>query len=251
MTCRNCNSLISESSIYCNSCGEKAAFKRLTIKSFLLNFLHEFLSIDNKLVKTFKTLFTRPENVINSYVNGFRKKYINAIPYLGLTLTLIGLQFFILKKFFPELLNFSLAPKASNEVADFKSIMDLIYDYQGLITVISIPIYALISRLIFLDSKKYNTAEHFVIISYASAQLYLVSFFIVLISLPMGVNYNNLSTYLAIPMFFYMIFLYKRLYDFSVISSFLRALAYSLLSLISITIFGTVITIIYFIITKI
>ncbi|WP_298499617.1 hypothetical protein [uncultured Algibacter sp.] len=155
-----------------------------------------------------------------------------------------------MKKFFPELLNISFNKETKDGVFDMQTIMKYIYDYQGLITIISIPIYALISRLVFIDSKKYNTAEHFVIVSYASAQLYFVSFFIVLLSLPVGVNYNSLSTYLAIPMFFYMIIMYKRLYKISFMSSFLRALSYTILSLVSISIFSAVIMIVYLLITK-
>ncbi|MFV9550388.1 DUF3667 domain-containing protein [Algibacter sp. PT7-4] len=249
MVCRNCNKAATPQNIFCSYCGEKIIFNRLTVKSFILSFINDFLSIDNKLINTFISLFTNPEKVINGYINGFRKIYVNAIPYLGLTLTLIGLQFFILKQFYPELLNISLVKETQDGRFSLETLMKYIYDYQGLITIISIPLYALISRFVFIDSKKYNTAEHFVIVSYASAQLYFVSFFIVIVSLPFGVNYNNLSTYLSIPMLFYMVYLYKRLYSITVISSFFRGLSYSILSILAVTIFSAAVTVIYLIIS--
>jgi len=105
MNCRNCNTQVVDESRFCTNCGEKIPFKRLTVKSLIALAFNQVLDIDNKLFKTFKKLFTHPEQVINDYTKGFRKKYINVMSYLGLAITILGLQFFILKKFYPELLS--------------------------------------------------------------------------------------------------------------------------------------------------
>ena len=250
MVCKNCNNTLTENSSFCDSCGERTTFKRLTVKSLILSFLNQFFSIDNKLFKTVKDLFVKPDIVIASYIDGFRKRYINVIPYLALIITLIGFQFFILKKFFPELLVVDMEINTGESPFSFQAITDAINKNQGLITIISIPIYALISRLVFIDKKKYNLAEHFVIITYASSQLYLLIFFVIFLTLPLGVSYFDISTYISIPMFFYMLLVYKRIYKLSFGNSFLRSLLYNTLSMIAVMVISVVGVILYFIITK-
>ena len=104
------------------------------------------------------------------------------------------------------------------------------YDYQGIIAMASIPIYALISRFVFIDSKKYNIAEHFVIITYISTQLYIAMFFVVMATLPFGFNYNSFSSLTVIPLFIYTVFVFKRLYNFSLKSIIFRIFGYLILS---------------------
>ncbi|PHR71636.1 MAG: hypothetical protein COA67_06375 [Lutibacter sp.] len=70
-------------------------------------FNEQFLNYDNKFLQTFIHLFTKPEVVIDGYINGTRKKYVNVISYFAIAITLSGLQMFILNKFFPEMLDFS------------------------------------------------------------------------------------------------------------------------------------------------
>jgi len=247
MTCRNCNHIISTKSLFCEACGEKTTFKRLTIKTFISDFFNQFLSIDNKFLKTFLALFTKPENVIDSYIHGFRKNYINVIPYLGLSITLIGVQFFVLKQFFPELMAFNIQTEMPNNF-DFNSIVNKISEYQGLIAVLSIPIYALISRFVFIDIDKYNIAEHLVIITYSAAQLYILTFVLVIISLPLNINFNTLSTFIFIPTFLYVAFIYKNLYPVSWKSALLRSLAYNTLTVAFVFLTSAVLSIVYFII---
>ena len=249
MECRNCNHLISTKSAFCEACGEKVIFKRLTIKSFISDFLNQFLSIDNKFLKTFINLFTKPEIIIDNYIKGFRKNYVNVIPYLGLSITLIGIQFFILKKFFPELMTFNL-PTDEPANFDFNSVLNKVYEYQGLIAILSIPIYALLSRFVFINSKKYNIAEHLVIITYSAAQLYIVTFAATLISLPLAINFNTLSSFVFIPALLYMALIYKKLYSISWKSAALKSLAYNILSVLFVFIVSIILSFIYLIFTN-
>lgn len=229
MECRSCKTQVLSQSSFCNACGEKIPFKRLTIKSIAVTTFNQLLDVDNKLLKTFKTLFTKPELTIDDYIKGFRKKYVNVIGYLGLALTILGLQFFILKKFYPELLTVDTG-EVKNNIFDIQKFFDVFYDYQGLFTIALLPFYALVSRLVFIDSKKYNIAEHFVINAYATAQAFIAWFFMVMITLPLGVNYNLLSQLLSILVLIYMAFVFKRLYSFSTMNIALRVIVYTILS---------------------
>ena len=73
-----------------------------------------FFSVDNKLLKTFLHLFSKPEAVIVGFIEGTRKKYINVVQYFAIALTLIGLQVFLMEKVF-NLLNEHLFGLLRNE----------------------------------------------------------------------------------------------------------------------------------------
>ena len=65
------------------------------MRSIAADINEQFLNIDNKFLKTFFHLFTKPDVVIGGFINGTRKKYINVIQYLAISLTLLGVQLFI------------------------------------------------------------------------------------------------------------------------------------------------------------
>ena len=79
MECKNCKGLISLSISYCPNCGAKIIKNRLTVKNLFGSFVAQFLNYDNKFLQTFISLFTKPEKVIGSYINGTRKKYVNVL----------------------------------------------------------------------------------------------------------------------------------------------------------------------------
>lgn len=231
MNCRNCNSTLSQEQRFCSNCGEMTKAKRLTVKSLVGLFFSNLLSYDNKFLKTFRNLTTKPDDVIDSYIYGFRRKYVNVISYLGLAITLIGIQFFVLRRFFPELLiaDSLTAPesfKVNNEVFDMNVFLDSYYEYQGLLTVLLIPLYAIASRVLFFDSKKYNVAEHFVINIYTNAHFFIIWFILTMLTLPLNINYNLFSQFALIPMIVYMTYTFKRLYNIKTFDALARVILY-------------------------
>ena len=96
MNCKNCKTTLEESDDYCRNCGGKVIRNRLTIKSLFHHFSETYFNYDNKLLRTFLTLFSKPEEVIVGYINGTRKKYVDVIGYFALAITLSGLQIFFL-----------------------------------------------------------------------------------------------------------------------------------------------------------
>jgi predicted amidophosphoribosyltransferase len=71
--CKNCHKPLNDSQNFCDECGAKIIHNRLTPKVLLQQVNEQFLSIDNKLLRTFIDLFKKPDNVINGYINGTRK----------------------------------------------------------------------------------------------------------------------------------------------------------------------------------
>ncbi|NNK87792.1 MAG: DUF3667 domain-containing protein [Flavobacteriaceae bacterium] len=243
MNCRVCNKTYGLADNFCPSCGEKINPKRLSVKSFFSAFLSEFLDYDNRLFKTFRHMFSHPEWVINSYVQGNRKLYVNVLGYLSISLTLIAIQTFVLKRFFPELLINEQAQGI--EGLDLKPIFDAIFDYQGILTIALTPLAAMMSRLVFLGNKKYNLAEHMVINVYPTAQFYIFWFFFTAVIVSFGIPYQNVS-FIVIPLLaLYMCFIFKRLYDLSIGIAALKTILYFFLYMIAFLIFYFVVIVIY------
>ncbi|WP_460218362.1 DUF3667 domain-containing protein [Psychroserpens sp. MEBiC05023] len=250
MKCRNCDILLADEKNFCPNCGERISAKRLTVKAIIATFFSNILSFDNKFAKTFKSLTFEPDKVIISYIDGFRKNYVNVISYLGLAITIIGLQFFVLRRFFPELLTASdfISTdniKVNNKAFNFDSFLDGYYEYQGLLSVLFIPLYALASRALFFDSKKYNLAEHFVINIYTNAHFYIFWFLLVCVTLPLGINYNLLSQFAMIPMVIYMAYTFKRLYHIKFYDALARVILYIIIVLVVMIVILLIIGIIY------
>ena len=227
MVCKSCQSPVDAEGKFCAYCGEKLFPERLTVSFLIKTFLSVFLEYDNKLYRTFRHMFTQPESVIISYINGQRKKYVNVVTYFSISLTLIALQLFLLRKFYPE----SLVLPNDQFIEGFglKDFNDSLLDYQGIITIIFTPFAAMMSRLAFIDSKKFNLAEHIIINIYPSAQIYIIWFFFTLPIVLFRLNFQMVSIYTVIVLTVYMIYIFKRVYDLSYLNAILRTVLYFIL----------------------
>ena len=150
MNCKNCQTELDHNDEYCKNCGGKVIRNRLTLKNLFEHLSETFFNYDNKLLRTIVQLVKEPEDVIVSYINGVRKKYVNPISFFGLALTLTGLSIFILKKFYMEYLDFSSLFKGSSLSQDmFDSTFSVGLEYNSLIYGALIPLVALISWIVF------------------------------------------------------------------------------------------------------
>jgi len=158
--CKNCNFPVGAYS-YCPDCGAKKIRNRITFKNLVQEFSDRFLNLDNSLIRTFLHLFSKPKDVIDGFINGLRKRYLNVFSYFAISLTIASLYTFILKKYKHDIFMNTTGSKEQIEMTKITS--DFSFEYQSVISFLIIPILALISRLVFLNYKKYNLTEHFVI----------------------------------------------------------------------------------------
>lgn len=98
MECLNCNFSLNSSSVFCSRCGAKVIQKRLSFGDYFKEFSNNYLRVDNILFKTIKTLFLNPKLVVNGYIRGVRKKYVDPFRFLLTTLFFAGIYVFLLKK---------------------------------------------------------------------------------------------------------------------------------------------------------
>jgi len=231
MKCKNCHTPFSDETDYCPSCGGKVIRNRLTIKALFAHFSEQFLNYDNKFLKTFLHLFTKPEKVIDGYINGTRKKYVNVISYFAIAITLSGLQMFIINKFFPDILDFS-SMEDKNQAKGLKKIMDYSTEYQGIIMMINVPIYAFFAKITFFNIKKYNYTEHLVIFMFISAQLSIFGAVLMLLSAITGISIMIVSQIVTLLYLIYSAYCLKRLYKLDVGEIILKTLFFIVISTI-------------------
>ncbi len=228
MNCKNCAFLLNQDDNYCPSCGGKVISERLTVKNVIHNFSEQFFNYDNKILKTFLYLFYKPEAVIVGYIEGVRKRYINVLQYFAVSLTIAGLQFFILNTFFDNPFDFSASnfgigsnvPNPKSVDSQMKTISEMMNNYYSLIYIFSIPFSAVGSWFVYkIYDKRYNFAEHIVINTFYAAQLLIVLAIFAIIFAFFGVSYMDFS-FLSLPItFIYFWFVLKRVYNMSILDS--------------------------------
>lgn len=227
MSCKNCKTSLSETANFCSNCGAKVIRNQLTIKNIAVDVNERFLNYDNKFLKTFIHLFTQPEQVISSYINGTRKRYVDAISYFAIAVTIAGLQMFIISKFFPEAFNFSSFNTKHLQETQQKT-MSFVREYQSIIMMFYIPVYALISKLTFYKSKKYNYTGHLVFFMYIQAQTTIMGF-LFLVLLVVGVPFMWYSILLTPLIFLYSAYCLKRLYYLTIKQTLYKIIIFTLL----------------------
>lgn len=191
--CKNCQTPLALDQQFCSGCGAKRMHNRLNTRNLFEDFTERFLNIENQFLKTFLCLFTKPEDVILGYIHGMRKRYMSAFSYFAVALTLSSLYLFVFRNWFLDdnLIMFGegFSAGTANGVADpnnadpaqafgmnmFKDYMDLVFDYQSVFSFLLIPLYAIISKVVFWNYKQFNFIEHVVIYLYAYSQTQIIS----------------------------------------------------------------------------
>lgn len=246
MDCKNCNKLLNDSQKFCDVCGAKVIENRLTPEILIQQVNEEFISIDNKFLRTFIDLFNKPEAVIDGYIGGLRKKYINVITYYAIALTVLGFQMFLLKEFFPEFLQsqsnaFDESFKASSNSVEnpFSEFPDLFNNYQGVIFSIFMPFIAVGTWLIYFDKRRHNYTEHLVINLYITAQTIFFNFMIFMALAIFNVKDYFVASLIATPpMLIYGAFVFKKLYNSTFFNALFRYLIAYIIYMIA---FGVII----------
>ena len=228
MNCKNCEQSIQTHHSFCAHCGAKVIKNRLTFKNLFSHFVEQYFNVDNKFLKTFIGLFTKPEDVIGSYINGTRKKYMNVISYFALAITLSGLQLYILNKFFPG--SMSMGALEREETKEFNaSLFSFLQEYQTLVMMFYIPIYAIFSKIVFFNHKQFNYTEHLVMFLYAQAQVSIFGFFFIITLILVKIPFVIISLVYTFLMFIYMSYMLKRMHNLTFLEIVLKVLIFGLI----------------------
>lgn len=261
MNCKNCNNTLKDFQKFCDECGAKVIQNRLKPKVLAQQVNEQFLTIDNKFLKTLIHLFTKPELVINGFISGTRKKYVGVIQYFAIGLTLLGIQVFFMSNVFddPELYKLAFfedlekMPGQENNpfiTSDFKDINS----FQSLYFTLSVPFSAIATFIAYWITgfRQFNFTEHLVINLYYSAQVVIISALLYIIFLAFGFNYFSVSIYITLLTYIYFFYVLKRVFNttfWNTLSYFILFIIILILTLIILSIaamiIGAIIAIIY------
>ena len=243
MNCKNCNTILENNNNYCFNCGAKIIKNRITIKALFKSFNENYLNFDNKFLKTFIALFSKPDDVIGSYINGTRKKYVNVISYFAIAITISGIQIYVFSHFFPDLNNISsIITEAQQKNASTN--LKFVRDYQSVIMMLYVPLYALQSRIVFLKNKTFNYAEHLVIFMYVLAQVSIIGSIITIFGALFGITLGSSSVVLLFFQIIFSAYCLKKLFQLSVKKIILKTLLFLLILFLFLILFSIIYTVI-------
>lgn len=232
MDCKNCKSELNPQNNYCKECGAKIVRERTTIKSLLSDLLDAF-GWDSNFIVTLRHLLYKPQIVFKEYINGTRKKYANPFTFFAISL---AISLFVFNQYSEQYIQLSttlnlqqvdenegvsLSDKTSEnkglKALGFesqeelnKSIVMFQLKYYNLISFLSLPLFTLISFLVF--RKPYNYGEHLIINTYILSIITFLGIILLLFSLLTEINIFLSGSYVTLLYFPYV---YKKLYELS------------------------------------
>ena len=225
MNCKNCNDPLEKDAQFCDNCGAKVIKSRITFKLLIIELFTDVFGVDSKFFLTLKKMITHPQDVINEYLTGVRKRYVNPFAYLaiGAGLSLLVFNFFAEEykniqgsinetqiKEMKELANKDLSnlknisdkelKTLKNKQKSAKSTINFLENYINfilhnfnLIAFLFLPFYSLLSKLTY--RKPYNYGEHIVINAYlqgTTMYFSIIAFFIALLIHPLAFSLSML-----------------------------------------------------------
>ncbi|MFT4611531.1 MAG: hypothetical protein ACJA1H_001360 [Glaciecola sp.] len=238
MDCKNCNNQLPTNSDFCNTCGGKVIRNRLTFKNLFEHISETFFNYDNTLLRTFIDLFKKPEVVIDSYVQGVRKRYVNPVSFFGIILTINGLNVFLIQKFYKKQVDttefFKDVETANTELTQKITAMtsDMSLEYASLFFSLLIPLAAFISLIVFFN-KKYNYTEHIILYLYSMSVYSILSVvFGQLTLLLIPEKYMFFGLVMSLFLFIHHCYIYIRLFKLSIGQLILKALMFLVIGFI-------------------
>lgn len=261
MNCKNCQHILEQHALFCDNCGAKVIKNRITLKFLLSELFGKVFGLDNKYFITLKKMFLAPQEVLNEYLIGVRKRYVNPFAYLaiGAGISLIVFSFFsddfkimmksgggvdfsetntIVKEDLKDTKNISKKEletlkeeqhKAQITNKFLEKYSDFLLKYYNLVTFLFLPYYALLSKITF--RKPHNYGEHIIMNAYLQGTTMYFSTVGFLISLTINVPLVfSLSVLFSIAYFSYA---FKKLYQHSIKKTILKLLKFILLLVVT------------------
>lgn len=212
MNCKNCHDPLEKNAQFCDNCGAKVITSRITFKLLITEVFTNAFGVDSKFFLTLRKMFTHPEDVINEYIKGVRKRYVNPFAFLFLAAAISLLVFNYFEEEFIEIQSSvtleqvnELKKKSEIDLSKQKNIsekeleilklekkgaeiqlnlLDKMWQYMlryfNLLTFINLLFYAILSKWTY--RKPHNFGEHIVInayifgfITYLTLVLFLVA----------------------------------------------------------------------------
>lgn len=175
--CPNCGA--DEIGNYCSNCGQKIYRKRFTIRGFF-EVVGNALNFEKGFIHTMLWMFLQPGKVVNDYLNGKTKSYINPLNYI---LVIAGVYAFLV--LWLDILDQSIEttnhliggdkmPMTPETLEMQNRAAAIAKDYVNFIPLILIPFASIFSKWFYYKRKLYY-GEHLILLTFVFAQTILIS----------------------------------------------------------------------------
>lgn len=228
--CNNCGYV--DHGIYCSNCGGYLKNQRISLPGLFSSIVEFFTNFEDKYIHTFTSLFVRPIEFINHYLNGIRNKYYIPFKYFFLNLSI---NFFIYSYFNVSTINENAFDKEADHLLQLKS--DVVFDsiinnYGSFFSLMIIPLYV-IATLVMFKNNRHNTAERATAITFLLGQLMVFQAILNLFTVVFHPFYE-VQKFLVIGAEIYIIFLLSfRFFKASIIDAIWKSIAISVFVLLS------------------
>jgi hypothetical protein len=182
--CKSCG--FSGTGNYCNNCGQSFIVKKITLPGLLHDILHFFTHFEKGFGYTLKQLTIAPGHMQRTYLEGKRSIHQKPFSMFFICATIAALTRFWILSFMIQYYH-----------ADIISEAKFFHEYMVLTYIALMPVYALMTHLIFYKTK-YNFAETGVMMLYTLSFIFLAS---ALISLPKLFYPHLETTFIEFPLF--------------------------------------------------
>lgn len=213
MNCKNCSTELENDAQFCNYCGAKVVKSRITLKELIILLINDIFGVDSRFFRTLKEMTIHPDRVLNEYLSGVRKRYVNPFAFLavGAAISLITFKYFeedfinannefnkksienLKKDANIDMAQYKSLPKeeyqkkelkkkmAANQLKFMDSYMKFTLNYFNIVMFLFLPFYAMLSKWTY--PKPHNFGEHIVMNAYIIGFTTFVSLFFFLFSL--------------------------------------------------------------------
>ena len=240
MNCKNCQTELSQEQNFCPNCGGKIVRERLSFKKMRREVISNLFGWDSKYFVTVRGLILQPKTVLQSYIDGVRKRYVNPFAFFAIGAAIALLVFNQFSEHYLSMSanmskgQFSLVEDAvgqdsikqnmdSTSVKQPKKLTDVerkqmeindkvqrfILQYFNLFSFLILPIYSWIAFRVFKDP--YNYGEHLVINASLQGITFLTTTTLFLMSLVVSPSIYFMSVVITIG---YYCYAYGKLYEY-------------------------------------
>jgi len=256
-SCINCGTSLQGS--FCHQCGQKLIKERLTVKGVITTALSSIFKLDSGLWYTMLMMTKNPGQVIQDYINGKTKPYVNPFRY---ALTLIAVYVFLiinLGEFSTQIdqiiglyKNMGIIDTAEAET-EMRSRLSFVFKFSNFIPFVLIPFLSW-ATLILKRKEKWHFAEYFVLNTYTIGHINLLSIpLLFIVSVLLGQSHLLLPVIYLLSMgFFAYVFrdLFKRSWGGSIALGIGNYMFGFLLFLITLVVISLIIVVIMILFSK-
>ncbi len=178
-TCINCGAALYTN--YCPHCGQERHVKRFEVKTIFHEVTHGIFHWENSILKTLKSLFTKPGNFIKEYLEGKRKSFVKPFSYFLFFQTIYVLIFHWMSSKYFAYINITVT--STSQAAKIEEIQHLVSKNVNYLNFGLPLIFALVLMLFLKKRRGINYAEALVFSLYSFATLLIFSMVCMLLSI--------------------------------------------------------------------